>query len=185
LIRSKAGDFFDKVKKRNEENKMSKNLEIEKKFKVKKIPEHLEQYEKKVMEQGYLCSNPIVRIRRSNEEYILTYKSRFGLENDKETAAKVCHEVEVPLNREGYEHLREKIDGNLIEKTRYMIPLEMEHLPLKAELDIFEGKFAGLVIVEVEFPDQKTAERFQPPEWFGEDVSLDRQYTNNYLATKK
>jgi CYTH domain-containing protein len=168
---------------------MSENLEIEKKFKVKKIPEHLEQYEKKVMEQGYLCSDPIVRIRRSNDEYILTYKSRFGLEHTEETAAKVCHELEVPLNKEGYEHLREKIDGNLIQKTRYIIPLEMKKTPeteglsLKAELDIFEGKFDGLVIVEVEFPNQKMAEQFQPPEWFGEDVSLDRQYTNNYLAT--
>lgn len=162
------------------------DLEIEKKFKIKKLPENLSQYKKKVIEQGYLCTNPIVRIRRSNEDYILTYKSLFGLEENKETKnqqAKICHELEVPLNKEGYEHLREKIDGNLISKTRYLIPLEQEGYLLKAELDIFEGSFKGLVIVEVEFPTIEIMKKFQPPEWFGEDVSNDKRYTNNYLAT--
>ena len=45
------------------------DLEIEKKFKIKKLPENLSQYKKKVIEQGYLCTNPIVRIRRSNEDF--------------------------------------------------------------------------------------------------------------------
>ncbi len=157
------------------------DLEIEKKFKIKKLPENLSQYKKKVIEQGYLCTNPIVRIRRSNEDYILTYKSLFGLKENQE--AKICHELEVPLNKEGYEHLREKIDGNLISKTRYLIPLKQEGYSLKAELDIFEGSFKGLVIVEVEFPTIEIMKKFQPPEWFGEDVSNDKRYTNNYLAT--
>lgn len=166
------------------ETEKKNDLEIEKKFKVKKLPEKLSEYKKKVMEQGYLCTNPIVRIRRSNDNYILTYKSIFGLEEKEEQNqnAKVCHELEVPLNKEGYEHLREKIDGNLISKTRYIIPLGQDKNSLKAELDIFEGSLKGLVIVEVEFPDIEFAKKFQPPEWFGEDVSNDKRYTNNYLA---
>ena len=50
-------------------------MEIEKKFKIKKLPDNLEQYEQKHIEQGYLCTNPVVRIRKSNDRYILTYKS--------------------------------------------------------------------------------------------------------------
>ena len=157
-------------------------LEIEKKFKVKHLPENLGQYEKKVMEQGYLCTDPIVRIRRSNDQYILTYKSLFGLKETAECGAKVCNEIEMPLNQESYEHLKKKTDGNLIAKTRYLIPLHTKEGCLKAELDIFEGDLAGLVIVEVEFPDQEMAAGFEPPEWFGEDVSQDKRYTNNYLA---
>ena len=53
-------------------------MEIEKKFLVKVLPDGLEQYEKKVIEQGYLCQRPVVRVRRSNNNYILTYKSRPG-----------------------------------------------------------------------------------------------------------
>lgn len=158
-----------------------KHLEIEKKFLVRKLPENLEQYPKKVMEQGYLCTSPVVRIRRSNEDYILTYKSRFGLENT-DGNVKICNELEAPLDKESYGHLREKIDGNLIKKTRYLIPLETAENPLTAELDVFEGKLSGLILVEVEFPTPEEAEKFQKPDWFGEDVSWDIRYTNNYLA---
>lgn len=155
-------------------------MEIEKKFTVKRIPDHLDTYEKKEIEQGYLCRNPIVRIRKSNNDYILTYKSRFGLEEKVETAAKVCNEVEVMLNQEGYQHLKEKIDNRMVLKTRYLIPLEGG---LKAELDIFAGHLKGLIVVEVEFPDEDSAECFIPPDWFDQDVSLDSQYGNHYLAT--
>lgn len=154
-------------------------MEIEKKYLVKKLPENLDNYEKKVIEQGYLCSNPIVRIRKSNDDYILTYKSKFGLGKEVGQHAKVCNEVEVQLNQEGYEHLKTKIDNRLISKTRYIIPLEGGY---KAELDIFNDYLDGLIIVEVEFGSEEEIHTFQPPEWFGEDVTKEKRYTNNSLS---
>lgn len=161
-------------------------MEIEKKYRVKYLPKEYEVYPCKEIEQGYLCENPVVRIRKSNEDYILTYKSKFGMEGIKETNAKVNHEVEVSLNKEGYEHLKGKIDGNLIIKKRYVIPLEEvsdtgETAGLKAELDIFEGCLTGLIIVEVEFDSEKSAGEFIPPEWFGEDVTFDKRYANKNM----
>lgn len=155
-------------------------MEIERKFLVKELPEKLNQYKCKVIEQGYLCRKPTLRIRKSNEDFILTYKSDFGINDSVERTAKVLNEVEVPLGREGYEHLKEKLDGYLIAKKRYLIPLTDE---LTAELDIFEGRLKGLVVVEVEFKDEEAANSFCPPEWFGEDVSLDSRYTNGNLST--
>ena len=64
-------------------------MEIERKFLVKELPSKLEQYKCKVIEQGYLCNNPTIRIRKSNEDYILTYKSKFGIEKDENRTAKV------------------------------------------------------------------------------------------------
>ncbi len=153
-------------------------MEIEKKYKVKYLPKGYEQYPCKVIEQGYLCENPVVRIRKSNEEYILTYKSKFGLEHTQEVTARVNHEVEVALNEEGYEHLKEKIDGNLISKKRYILPLDRD---LKAELDIFKGCLDGLMIVEVEFASEEMAGEFIPPEWFGEDVTFDKRFANKNM----
>lgn len=49
-------------------------MEIERKFRVIKIPNDLENYEKEEIEQGYLCIKPTVRIRKSNDNYFLTYK---------------------------------------------------------------------------------------------------------------
>lgn len=101
-------------------------MEIEKKFKIKKLPDNLEQYEQKHIEQGYLCTNPVVRIRKSNDRYILTYKSLVSGSEDKNTDVRINNEVEVFLTKEGYEHLREKVDDNLIKKTRYIIPWKMD-----------------------------------------------------------
>lgn len=155
-------------------------MEIERKFLVKELPENLEQYTCKVIEQGYLCRMPTVRIRKSNEDYILTYKSDFGIGQDENRTAKVLNEIEVPLNEEGYLHLREKVDNHIIAKKRYLIPLEGGYT---AELDIFEEQLSGLMLVEVEFSNEEEANRFTAPSWFGEDVSLDLRYTNGNLST--
>ncbi len=40
-----------------------------------------------------------------------------------------------------------------------------------AELDRYEGRLAGLAVVEVEFPDREAAERFVPPAWFGDELT--------------
>lgn len=154
-------------------------MEIEKKFLLREFPRHLERFEKKEIEQGYLCTDPVVRIRRSNEEYILTYKSKFGIDEEQNRDTRVNHEVEVPLSQHGYEHLREKIDGNLIRKSRYLIPLEDGHM---GELDVFAGVLEGLCFIEVEFLDQEDARGFNPPDWFGENVSEDKRYSNSFLS---
>jgi CYTH domain-containing protein len=145
-------------------------MEIERKYLVKKLPESLEQFERKKIAQGYLCTSPVVRIRRSNEDYYLTYKGAGLMVRD---------EYNLPLNQDAYEHLLSKIDGLLIAKTRYLIPLDNG---LTAELDIFEGELAPLTLVEVEFSSTEDANAFTPPEWFGEDVTNSGKYHNSYLS---
>jgi CYTH domain-containing protein len=91
----------------------------------------------------------------------------------------VREEYNLPLTREAYEHLLPKIDGLLIEKTRYLIPLEDSRT---AELDVFEGSLAPLVVVEVEFDTVEAANAFCPPDWFGEDVTSSGKYHNSTLS---
>ncbi|MDF2512439.1 MAG: adenylate cyclase, partial [Herbinix sp.] len=154
-------------------------MEIERKYRIKYIPGELTQFKYKKIEQGYLCHKPTIRIRKSNEDYILTYKSKFGIEKKGEKEAIINNEIELPLTEEAYLTLKEKIDGNLIHKTRYLIPLEDD---LTAELDIFEQQLQGLVFAEVEFPDEKSADDFTAPEWFGEELSFDKRYSNYNLS---
>mgnify|MGYP002798230730 FL=1 len=145
-------------------------MEIEIKYLLRQLPEHLETYPSHRIEQGYLCTAPVVRIRRQDEEYWLTYKSK-GL--------MVREEYNLPLTREAYLHLRPKTDGILICKTRYLIPLGGG---LTAELDVFHDDYEGLFLVEVEFPSEEAAEAFLPPEWFGEDVTFSSAYHNSTLS---
>lgn len=147
-----------------------KPMEIERKYLIRCLPENLSQYQCKKIAQGYICTNPVVRIRKSDDEYYLTYKGKGLMARE---------EYNLPLTQEGYEHMLPKIDGRLIEKSRYLIPLDGK---LTAELDIFEGDLAPLIIVEVEFDSLDAANSFIPPEWFGEDVTESRKYHNSNLA---
>ena len=91
----------------------------------------------------------------------------------------VREEHELPLTQEAFEHMLPKVDGNLISKTRYLIPLEHN---LTAELDIFEGNLSSLRLVEVEFSSVEEADNFIPPAWFGEEVTHSGKYHNSYLS---
>ena len=133
------------------------------------------------MEQGYLCTDPVVRIRRSNDKYILTCKSFDGMIGERRADVRMCQEYEINLSEESYKHLRQKVDGGLISKTRYIIPLADGHI---AELDVFHGPLEGLRFVEVEFQDEEDADLFVPPEWFGQNVSGDKRYSNSFLSTQ-
>ena len=154
-------------------------MEIERKFTIKQLPEQLEQYEKKEIEQVYLCRKPTLRARKSNEDYILTYKSKLGLDIPKTATARACEEVELPLTQEAYEHLKKKADGNVISKTRYIIPTENNR---KIELDIFHGYLEGLMFAEIEFESEEEAAACKLPEWFAEDVTFDRRYSNAVMV---
>lgn len=147
-------------------------MEIERKYLVKELPKHLEQYPVKVISQGYLNTDPVVRVRRSNDKYTLTYKGK-GL--------MVREEYNLPLNKEAFDHLVTKIDGILIQKRRYLIPLDEKYT---IELDIFEGELAPLQLAEVEFETEEKANSFVPPEWFGEDVTFSTAYHNSTLSKR-
>ena len=147
-------------------------MEIERKFLIDTLPENLSQYPFRQLEQGYLCTEPVVRIRREDDDYYLTYKSK-GL--------MVREEYNLPLTKDAYEHLLPKVDGIVISKKRYLIPLTAK---LTIELDVFEGELAPLLLAEVEFETEEEANAFVPPEWFGEDVTYSSKYHNSTLSRK-
>ena len=172
-------------------------MEIERKFTVRKLPEHLEQYPCRLIEQGYLSTEPVVRVRRDGDQFYMTYKGGGMMARE---------EYNLPLTEQSYEHLIRKSDGIMIRKRRYVIPIEdrgdhyadgnvdleaagndsgTENLHgLKVELDIFEGVYDGLIIAEVEFPDLETAQAYQPEDWFLEDVTQDQRYHNSFLSSE-
>ena len=147
-------------------------MEIERKFLIKSLPDNLESYSFHQMEQGYLCTEPVVRIRRQDETYYLTYKSK-GL--------MMREEYNLPLTKEAYLHLLPKIDGLLIVKKRYLIPLSSG---LTVELDIFEGELAPLILAEVELQTEEEANAFIPLEWFEQEVTHSVKYHNSFLSQK-
>ncbi len=155
-------------------------MEIERKYLIKKLPDLSEAFDVRKIEQAYLADKPTLRIRKMNDEYIMTYKNHRKTDSTGlETVAAVNEEIEIPIPQSIYEHLLQKKIGHTVKKTRYLFRLDGEH---KIELDVFEGRLQGLVMAEVEFTDVPDANSFTPPAWFGKEVSEDKSYTNKSLS---
>lgn len=159
-------------------------MEIERKFLLKSMPENLSEYPCRHIEQAYLNVDPVVRVRKEDDDYYMTYKGKGMMARE---------EYNLTLTKEAYYHLRDKADGNIISKKRYLIPLTnpgfKEGFPappadytLTIELDVFDDPFSPLILAEVEFGSKEAAEAFVPPEWFWEDVTYCKEYHNSYMA---
>lgn len=151
-------------------------VEIERKFLVKK--ESADMYinmaesgklEFEDIEQAYLTTNPVIRVRRSNDDYILTYKGKGSISRE---------EYNLALNEESYKTLLSKADGNIIAKRRILIPYDKYTI----ELDIFRPPFDDYIVAEVEFESLDEAEKFVKPDWFLNDVSEEEKYRNSYMS---
>lgn len=145
-------------------------MEIERKFLIKELPSNLDTYNFHDIEQAYLCTDPVVRIRKQDNSFYLTYKSSGMMARE---------EYNLPLTEDAYCHLLGKADGNIITKRRYLIPGEHG---LTIELDIFDGVKKGLIMAEVEFPSVEEANNFNIPKWFGEEVTFIEKYHNSVMS---
>ncbi len=157
-------------------------MEIERKFLLSSLPYELEKCDCFYLEQAYINVLPVIRVRckskvsdiankkLDNPKYILTIKSSGMLSRQ---------EYEMELAKEEYDTLLAKAEGNIISKYRYIIPLENK---LKIELDVFEGKFKGLVMGEIEFPDEETAKKYNLPDYVSKEVTFDKRFHNSNMS---
>jgi adenylate cyclase len=142
--------------------------EIERKFKVGTLPEHL-LGPGSAIRQGYLCVTPVeIRLRAQDGGHELTVKSLGGLRRV---------EVGLPLRTEQFEELW-PLATAFVEKTRHRAELD----GAVAEVDIYGGNLEGLVVVEVEFDSEQQAASFVPPDWFGDEITSDSRFRNAALA---
>jgi len=146
--------------------------EIERKFRLARAPAWLAARGGEEVEQGYLSidANSEVRLRRRGDDRILTVKRGRGESRD---------ELEVLLDHELFERLWAVTEGRRLSKRRTVVDLDEG---LRAEVDVYAGRLAGLVVAEVEFGSLREAEAFQRPSWFGAEVTGDELYANRSLA---
>lgn len=142
--------------------------EIERKFLIQDVS-ILEGRAGRRLVQGYLGTEPATtRVRVAGQDAFLTIKGPpTGIS---------CGEWEYAIPLEHAEEMLAIPGVRIIEKTRYEIPAG----EFTFEVDVFHGRHTGLVLVEVELPDEQTLVAI--PEWVGEEVSGRREYTNAYLA---
>ncbi len=154
------------------DGKMAK--EIERKFLVINDSWRDQATSATAMRQAYLSVNHdrSIRVRTSNDETAkLTVK--FG------KTALVRDEFEYDIPLEDAVEMISFAVGSVIEKVRYTV----EIAGFTWEIDVFEGAFQGLVIAEVEMRSED--DRPKLPTWLGREVTGDRRYSNQALATER
>jgi CYTH domain-containing protein/CHAD domain-containing protein len=146
--------------------------EIERKFLVTEMPRA--ESGSTAIEQGYLAldEDTEVRLRRAGDELFLTAKGGHG---------EVREEVEVSIDPKSFEALWPLTAGRRVRKVRHYMPLAHG---LRAEVDVYEDGLDGLRTVEVEFDSPEASRAFTAPPWFGRELTGDRHYANQTLATE-
>jgi adenylate cyclase len=138
---------------------------------VSRRPRGLERCRSEEIDQGYLAADAEseVRVRRIGEQSFLTVKRGSGRDR---------LEDEIEITAEQLEALWPATEGRRLAKKRFYVPLD----GLTAEVDVYGGKLEGLITAEVEFDSVADSESFDPPPWFGDEITDDPRYANQALA---
>lgn len=143
-------------------------FEIERKYLVEKLQIDRIIKERKGADivQGYLNLDPArsLRVRLKNQKAFITIKGK------SDGIKRVEFEYEIPFE-EGVEMMKLSTHDPIIKK-RY----EILHEGFVWEVDIFEGENKGLIVAEIELPNEQT--HFSKPVWIKEEVSEDDRYYN-------
>lgn len=122
--------------------------------------------------QGYLNSTRerTVRVRTIDDKGCLTIKG------PNKGATRAEYEYDIPES-DARSMLNDLCEKPLIEKSRYKI----DFAGLVWEVDEFIGENRGLILAEVELESEN--QRFEKPEWIGDEVTADPKYYNTSLVT--
>lgn len=145
--------------------------EIERKFLVRETG-FLDGRKGERIVQGYVAKESgamSTRVRVRAERAYLTLKGpREGISRDE-------FEYPIPV-ADALQLLRQYCGNRIIQKTRYVVDFAGQAF----EVDVFEGRHAGLVIAEIELQSEDT--QLLLPTWIGQEVTYDRRYGNYMLA---
>lgn len=152
---------------------MKQKDEIERRFLVGKLPKNLFDQMNYLIVQFYVRrkGGKVIRYRHEGNLYYRVTKTGHGLVR-KETTEKV--------SKTEYLANWPNLIGREVVKRRFRLRSGSRLF----ELDIFMAQLHGLQIVEVEFPNLIIAQAFQPPPWFGREVTNNSSYNNFSLATR-
>jgi CYTH domain-containing protein len=150
------------------------HLEIERKFLVRSDGFKQNATSQTRIVQGFLNTDPerTVRVRIKGEKGFLTVK---GASNESGTTR---FEWETEITVVEATNLIDLCEAGILEKVRFEVPMG-KHV---FEVDEFLGENKGLLLAEVELTHED--ERFEKPDWLGEEVTGQVQYYNSQLSLK-
>ncbi len=160
----------------NRESPVKPTLEIERKYLVTSVPEGFEHYPCQLFEQGYTPAG--IRLRKA-----VGTDGIFYTRTTKEGRGMVRVEKEEIIDEEIFSQEWLLTQDRQLKKLRFFIPDKSGN---KIHLDVYvEGlQLAGKVVAEVEFTSKKKGQAYNPPYWFGKEVTGKKIYSNKTLASQ-
>jgi CYTH domain-containing protein len=150
-----------------------RGTEIERKYLLEELPDgaDVDWIDEEPIRQGYIAldGDTEVRVRLGAGGGVLAVKRGAGRSR---------LEQELELDDDRARALWDLTAGRRVEKTRRRTRVHGHVI----EVDIYEGDLEGLLVAEVEFSDDAAADGFEPPPWFGREVTEDSAFKNRSLA---
>lgn len=145
-------------------------LEIERKFLIQDYPVGLELIREATIEQGYLDTDPELRIHKATD--LATGKSDFRL-TAKGEGDLTRTELKTDINEVFYYDAIALLDLDMIQKDykEYRLGqwvLEVSHVD--------PGTPNAFFYAEIEFPTEAEAKSFVPPEYLGREITYNEEY---------
>lgn len=156
---------------------MSEELELELTYLLKYIPNGLHLSEHKEVLDIYIpksSPHPKLRIRKSGDKLMITKKEPT---DGKDSSVQLEHTI--PLTKEEFAVLS-KLQGKRVRKERYLY----NYNGMIAEIDMFQDRLEGLVLVDFEFKNMDQKAVFKIPDFCLADVTHEKFAAGGMLCGK-
>jgi CYTH domain-containing protein len=162
---------------------MSIELEREYTFLLDKLPDDLDGFPSKIIDDIFIpvdVHHPVIRIRRNGDRLMITKKYPDGMAED-DAGGDSSHMIEhtIPLSRLEYDALA-SLPGKRFKKRRFTYRVN----GYDAELDVYLDKLAGLATVDFEFNSDEAMKKFVKPVFAGADITHDETLAGGMLCGK-
>ncbi len=133
--------------------------EIERKFLVKKMPS-LKWLEAICYERCFLIRNEKIEIRVQKKA------EKYEFERKEKSSNLFAKKQKIEIQKKEFERFKKTTKEEII-RDSYILDNKDPEISVK----VYHGRFEGLVRVEVEFSDEKSAKKFTPPKWFWKEIT--------------
>jgi CYTH domain-containing protein len=151
-------------------------IELERTFLAKSLPANLQRHDCKEILDIYVPreqQHPTLRIRKNGDQYEVTKKEPVD-DNPSRLREETVH-----ITAREFAALS-TVEGKRVHKLRYFYPYKAHIL----EFDVFQDQLAGLVLVDVEFSNDRDKEVFGLPEFCLADVTAEKFLAGGMLCGK-
>jgi CYTH domain-containing protein len=150
-------------------------IEIERTFLAKHIPEGIKDG-KEILDIAIpsTARHPNLRIRKYGNKIEITKKEMVNKGD-----ASVHKELTIPLTEEEYKEFSQ-LEGKRMRKIRY----KYDHDGNTAEVDVYQDKLKGLVVIDFEFETTEEKDNFEMPDFCLKDVTQEEVIAGGLLVGK-